>query len=874
LVIIAGTAFTYYYGDEIKQAVITHLNSHLKTEIEVTEVNFSLFQNFPMASVSFSDVLIYGAGTEKDTLVKAESIHTLFNVYELYRGNYVLRSLEIENGSCNIVEEQNGVSNYILWENEDDDSSSSFTLALDKFIIQSIQFTYQDRSENRQFEFFIENAELKGKFNEDMVKAELKSVVKEVDLSIGKSNLFQGKTLFIYTNGLIDQNAEKIIFTDANLGVDEMNFILNGFYSYGDESKIDINVKSKNVDLNQAIRLSPETITNKLNSYQIDGKVMFEGNVKGDVGNGFKPSLNFTFMVEDGSFNSLEDNISFQNTALNGSFSNGDQKSAVTSKLEVESFNTQFNNGSLSGNLLLENFKNPRYNYSATIDFSAQELAQLIESELIVNGEGNIKADINASGKLNQLDQYDIKDWLNSNFEGTAQFEDVSFEMPYLNYQFSALQGEVEIAQNNINTQNLNVELNGIRSTISGKFNNLIPFFLKENQSLFIDAELNSAKIDLEKLLPKSSPNNSTNDIDKTKSSKSDIKVYLNTSIGDFSYKSFAVKSLNTLLIFNDRRLEARNTSFMANSGSFQGNLYLKKENGYQLLADGKMTDVDISSLFTDFDNFGQQTLNGDHLSGTANIDFNYSSEWTKEFKVLTPTIQADIDIKIADGRLKDFKPIYSLSKYIELEELQEIKFKTLENQVLIKDESIFIPRFDIQSSAINLSIAGTHKFDNSINYKVNLLLSEILSKKAKKPKENEFGYVVEEERGRSRLFLDISGTASEPIVKYDSKAVKEKNKKQFQEEKQTIKGLLKEEFGLFKKDTSLKRPVIQKRQSPFKVEYDSSFYKNKNKELDKNSSKKASDTQEKEGKKSKFGKFLNKIAKPNKDEYVDPIED
>jgi hypothetical protein len=45
----------------------------------------------------------------------------------------------------------------------------------------------------------------------------------------------------------------------------------------------------------------------------------------------------------------------------------------------------------------------------------------------------------------------------------------------------------------------------------------------------------------------------------------------------------------------------------------------------------------------------------------------------------------------------------------------------------------------DIHNNALNLNLSGTHTFDNVLDYKIKLSLSELLSKK-RKSQNNEFG--------------------------------------------------------------------------------------------------------------------------------------
>ncbi len=59
-----------------------------------------------------------------------------------------------------------------------------------------------------------------------------------------------------------------------------------------------------------------------------------------------------------------------------------------------------------------------------------------------------------------------------------------------------------------------------------------------------------------------------------------------------------------------------------------------------------------------------------------------------------------------------------------------------------------------------------------------------------------------------------MTGTAEDPIVAYDTKGVREKIKQDLKEEKKDLKQMLYEEFGWFKKDTTIrKEDVLPKKQ-------------------------------------------------------------
>ena len=114
---IAGAA--YFYGDEIKVLVVNRLNKNLKTEVKVAHVDFSIFQDFPQASVVFTDVVIYAVNAKNDTLLSAEKLKAKFNLLDLYHKQYNLIGLSAENGKCNMLVDNSGKPNYTFWNESD-----------------------------------------------------------------------------------------------------------------------------------------------------------------------------------------------------------------------------------------------------------------------------------------------------------------------------------------------------------------------------------------------------------------------------------------------------------------------------------------------------------------------------------------------------------------------------------------------------------------------------------------------------------------------------------------------------------------------------------------------------------------------------------
>jgi hypothetical protein len=83
---------------------------------------------------------------------------------------------------------------------------------------------------------------------------------------------------------------------------------------------------------------------------------------------------------------------------------------------------------------------------------------------------------------------------------------------------------------------------------------------------------------------------------------------------------------------------------------------------------------------------------------------------------------------------------------------------------------------------------------------------------KANKQFDEELSLVENDPDNRRSVFLLMKGPIDNPTISYDKSGAKQKIKEDLKAEKQTIKNILKEEFGLFKKDTiqNRKTPVLK----------------------------------------------------------------
>ena len=83
----------------------------------------------------------------------------------------------------------------------------------------------------------------------------------------------------------------------------------------------------------------------------------------------------------------------------------------------------------------------------------------------------------------------------------------------------------------------------------------------------------------------------------------------------------------------------------------------------------------------------------------------------------------------------------------------------------------------EIKSTALTVHVSGTHSFENYMDYKIELLLSDILSKKLKRNNSNknlDLSNLEHDHSGKTTVHLKMKGDVDDPKISFNSLQLKE----------------------------------------------------------------------------------------------------
>jgi hypothetical protein len=663
---------------------------------------------------------------------------------------------------------------------------------------------------NIKYSTFINNAIFSGNFSEKEYEMALEINCLRNSLSVGTVSYCKNISLI----SDVSLNVTDSIYTINNgvFDINDVNFGIYGKLISSTPTFLNLKISGKDIDINSFLALLPQDVTKQFSEYSSEGNFFINCKVSGAVSKEKMPHIEASFGIKNAQITDEKNDLDFKYVNLNGLYSNGKNNNQASTFLKITDISAKFINSNLAGSYMIENFSTPKILLQLKTKGYLEDLNKILKLDTLEKFTGKVEAELKFQGFQKNLSKYTENDYKYSQIKGSIKVTDANVKIVNDIRDYNNISGDLSIDNSDLVSDSMYFTLGKSDFLLTKSWlQNIVPYILFENKTLVLDAIVNSQKIDLDELLAESGDDSENSDV-----FFDDILINLQLNAKAVKYEKLFPSNLKCTLGFVKSKIIANNLQFNAMEGSFTGDVIFSKidEAKYLLKCQANLKSVNITKLFTAFDNFDQTFILDKHLKGDISARVNFSGEVNKNYSFILSSIKAESTVEIINGELNNFEPMQNLSKYVELSELKNIKFSKLNNDIYIKDQTVTIPSMNITNSAMSLDISGTHNFNNEFDYRVKVLMSDVLSKKfkLKKKQNDEFGAIEDDGLGKTRIFLKIFGNPDNYKVIYDAKKVKEQLKENLKQEKSTLKQILNEEFGWFKKDSAV---IKEKQKEP-----------------------------------------------------------
>ena len=797
------------YEAEVKQYIINELNKQLNTQviIDTKDIDFSILRNFPYASVDFKNLKALDATESKNrgTLFQAGTVSFQFNLPDIFKKNYHVKRIEIDHVVLDLRIDRDGKDNFHFWKTGTDSSSSNFEFALEKIVMNHVQILYNNAKTNQNTDVLVKKSDLSGQFSSKRYSLKttgeffVNQVRADSIVFLKKKNLSADLTLEV------DNETSSYKIAESKVKIEDLLIGLGGEIVHASTKPVlNIVAQGKDMNIKSILSLIPHQYKRKIEDYKSTGDFYFNGTIQGEWSDEQTPTVSADFGMRNATIAQVKENIILNEVNLKGHYTNGGQDLDKPSELKLLPFSARIKNEYIQGELTITNFKNPSVRGKLKANFNLSELQHFVKMDTIdrVSGKVFVDAIFRADRRNPQTGLY--KDVTTA---GDLKISGMNLHIKNNILRFLNINGDFKFNNNDLIVNHFSGNISNSDFELKGFFRNIVGYVLKDKQDIEVEATLHSTNVNLNELLANKQENNTKESKYKLKFSEH-INVNLNSQIDHLKFRNFEATDIKGIVKLKDRKLVVDPITFSTMNGSITTSGLVDGSDTSRLMVTcfSDVNKINISQMFQQFENFGQSTITNKNIKGVATFKIQFSAELSPELDMNLDKLYSGIDLNIENGELNNVEAMKSLSRFIDLKELENIRFATLRNQIEIKKQMIYIPKMEVKSSAIDLITSGTHSFDNKINYRIKLALNDLLARKAKKAKKenDEFGEIADDGLGRTNLFLLMSGTVEKPIIKYDSKSAVQQVKQDLKVEKQTVKTLLKDEFGMFKKDSTL----------------------------------------------------------------------
>jgi hypothetical protein len=796
LLLSCGVALTYIFEDKIIALTLKELNKHLKVKIEIDkEIALSIFDKFPQVSIEFKGVKIYESiEGSREKMGDLNELYLSFDVYDFIRGKYNISHVSISNGNLNLKRDKKGRINYSIIKDDTVNSHSSVQFHLRKIDIENIEIIYDDKNTNQYYSVLAKSNNATIKLENEIFDISLKGKFFVHTILINELEYFDNKEISLSLFQTYDQTNKIITFLPSELNIQNSSYSINGNYRFREKNYIDLRIAGKNTSISNLLALLPSKTSADLNTYKGSGDIYFASQIKGYISETESPGINVDFGFKKSAFTHPGFNEGIKDAELKGNFNNGIYHSSASCSLKITDIHGIFAGQPFKAEFSMLNFEDPAINLQFTGDVDIETLLRFYPVEYINSAHGILGLDILFSGKVNDLRTHKGKKKIKT--EGEILMKDIKLEFKNQPLIFSKLNGHFLFNKNDLDIKEFHGYIGESDFHVKGTLKNFFSKAIYSKEKLLIDATMESSLINLDELLKQNTLSakgiSSGNDSLNMPIVPKDYILRIEYKIQNLLFNKLHAKDIAGKIKLDYPLAEVNFKSFRAGGGNIELSSFInyRERDKIEINVKADLNEISIDSVFYICNNFNQTFMTHENIKGQFEGKVKLLFTINHNLDIDPSSVIASIDASIKKGQLINFGPMKKLSKFINERDLENIRFSELKNNIYIENRTINIPEMIIKSNISDISISGTHTFDQHLDYKISVPLKNL---RQKFKNNNEATAAIDDNGfGRSSIYLTVKGTADNYKIAYDTKRTRGKIKDDLKREKKELQDIFK----------------------------------------------------------------------------------
>jgi hypothetical protein len=732
LVIVALIwATPFLFKGKITRIIRAQIAKDFRARVNFSGASISLFRHFPDVSVSLDQVQITCVGEfQGDTLMTANEFDINCDLKSFFSGDSIrVHSAILNEPHVHLLVNKQGHANWNIFKTTSDPldhyDSSDKTLNADmkSYAIHKGYVDYRDQGRN--IYIVISNLEHEGSGNlaAESYTLNTRTTADAVDFD------FSGKIPYrviaktnINMEFRVDNKTHTYSFNTDRIFLNDLVLHGEGFFEWINDSSYNMNIRYKapSTNFKNLLSMLPSVYQKDFAGLESSGQVNLNGFIKGKYDDKHSPAYHTNLFVQNGYLKyphlaSPVENIRF---GLQVDNPDGEPDHLTVNVTEARA---EINHDSLTMRLFVKNL-----NTKPFIDFAfagKMDLSNFSKSFQLASGtklEGMLKADVHAKGNITDMENRK-KDLFDAG--GDFSLDDFSYTSHQLTAGIQLDHLLMEFTPKNVFVKEMKGTYLSTHLEVSGKLNNLFDYALR-NQPLNGSINLKTDEINLREWINNNHNTSAPAGTNTIFVVPENLDLAMHAEADQFHFDNLDMQNLSADLTISDQTVHLNQVKANGLDGDISlsgtySTLENKENPDFALNYDVK--GLDVQKTFFAFNTIRKIMPVAKFISGNISAHMSLNGNLNNDMTTDLRSLYGEGNMELLTGTMKDFGPMDKLSQSLDIVELKDVPMKNVKADFSFRAGKVAVSPFIVQSGNMEMDIAGSHGFDQSVEYGVSL---------------------------------------------------------------------------------------------------------------------------------------------------------
>ncbi len=726
------------FQGKFKEVVITEGNKLLNAEFGFNDLDISLIQKFPKASVSLKGFWLKGVNEfAADTLVHAGNVEVAVNLMSIFgNSGFDITKILMEDTYVRAIVLEDGQPNWDVMkstdtEEEEDTISSTFRILLKQVTVDNFNIIYDDR----QSQMYVHIAGFNVTCSGDMAAANtllaLQGAIDALSFKMDGVPLLSKARIEADLDIDADFVNSKYTLKENSLSLNAIQTAIDGWVAMptGNPMEMDIKLKTSDISFKEILSLIPAIYAKDFADLKAEGIVSLHAFAKGQLaGDSIMPHFEAELRVQDGNFRYPALPTGINDIQVLTRVNNpGGHIDLTEVHVDQFSFNMLDNPFAITAQVKAP-ISDPDFAVAAKGTFNLGEVKNVYPLEEIAL-DGVLRADMSLGGRISYLEKEQYERFVAN---GTLDLRNMHLQIEGI--------PEVNIGKSNLaftprylNLSETKVLVGDNDITADCRFENYLAFALK-GKTLKGQLNLKSNHMNLNDFMSSNDDEaaplpdeKKAEESEVTEKSKGGVIVIpenidfnMNVDMAEILFNELSLRNLKGKLSVKEGTADMSNLSANTMGGSVVINgAYSTVQNPTEpeLDASFALNELSFAQTFKELAIVQKmapifEDLGG-NFSGKIAVDTKLDSLMSPQLGTLT----ANGSLNTRDLNLSGVDIIDKIAEATKHEGLKDITVKDINVNFTIKDGRIATKPFDIKMGNMSLNLSGTTGLDQTIDY-------------------------------------------------------------------------------------------------------------------------------------------------------------